>query len=77
VFHAVAVVLVTAAIANHTIVSLARASLMDRLRREVEEREHLGLHDALTGPPIHEMKIDKSFVPRVAADPRDRAAGGS
>jgi diguanylate cyclase (GGDEF)-like protein len=39
------------ALANHAAVSLARASLVDRLRREAEEKEHQALHDPLTGLP--------------------------
>jgi diguanylate cyclase (GGDEF)-like protein len=39
------------ALANHAGVSLARASLVDRLRREAEEKEHQALHDPLTGLP--------------------------
>jgi diguanylate cyclase (GGDEF)-like protein len=39
------------ALANHAGVSLARARLVDRLKREVAEKEHLALHDPLTGLP--------------------------
>jgi len=39
------------ALANHASVSLARAGLVDRLRQEVSEKEHLALHDPLTGLP--------------------------
>jgi diguanylate cyclase (GGDEF)-like protein len=39
------------AVGNHASVSLAKASLVDRLRREAEEKEYLALHDALTGLP--------------------------
>jgi diguanylate cyclase (GGDEF)-like protein len=39
------------ALANHAGVSLARASLVDRLRREAEAKEHQALHDPLTGLP--------------------------
>jgi diguanylate cyclase (GGDEF)-like protein len=37
------------ALASHASVSLARASLVDRLRKEAEEKEHQALHDPLTG----------------------------
>ncbi|HYN96855.1 MAG TPA: EAL domain-containing protein [Pilimelia sp.] len=39
------------ALANHASVSLAKASLVDRLRQEAEEKEYLALHDPLTGLP--------------------------
>jgi diguanylate cyclase (GGDEF)-like protein len=39
------------ALANHASVSLAKASLVDRLRREAEEKEYLALHDSLTSLP--------------------------
>ncbi len=39
------------ALANHASVALAKALLVDRLRYEVSEKEHLALHDALTGLP--------------------------
>jgi diguanylate cyclase (GGDEF)-like protein len=39
------------ALANHASVSLAKARLVDRLRQEVSEKEHLALHDPLTGLP--------------------------
>jgi diguanylate cyclase (GGDEF)-like protein len=39
------------ALANHAGVSLARASLVDRLRREAEAKQHQALHDPLTGLP--------------------------
>jgi diguanylate cyclase (GGDEF)-like protein len=39
------------ALANHASVALARAALVDELRHEVAEKEHLALHDTLTGLP--------------------------
>ncbi|RSM74185.1 GGDEF-domain containing protein [Actinoplanes sp. ATCC 53533] len=39
------------AMANHASVALANARLVDRLREEATEKEHLALHDALTGLP--------------------------
>jgi diguanylate cyclase (GGDEF)-like protein len=39
------------ALANHASVSLIRAGLLDQLRLEVAEKEHLALHDTLTGLP--------------------------
>jgi diguanylate cyclase (GGDEF)-like protein len=39
------------ALANHAGVALAKASLVDRLRREGAEKEHLALHDPLTDLP--------------------------
>jgi len=39
------------ALANHAGLSLAKAGLVDRLRTEVAEKEHLALHDPLTGLP--------------------------
>lgn len=39
------------ALANHASVSIANAALVDRLRREVEEKEYLALHDPMTGLP--------------------------
>jgi diguanylate cyclase (GGDEF)-like protein len=40
-----------AALGNHASVSLGRAGLVDRLRREVAEKEHLALHDSLSDLP--------------------------
>jgi diguanylate cyclase (GGDEF)-like protein len=37
------------ALANHASVSLAKARLLDELRREVAQKEHLALYDPLTG----------------------------
>ncbi|MCW2506822.1 MAG: hypothetical protein JWO79_5106 [Actinomycetia bacterium] len=37
------------ALANHASVSLANVQLVDKLRREATEKEHLALHDPLTG----------------------------
>ncbi|GIE35387.1 hypothetical protein Ait01nite_084320 [Actinoplanes italicus] len=39
------------AMANHAGVALANARLVDRLREEAVEKEHLALHDSLTGLP--------------------------
>ena len=39
------------ALANHASAALGRADLVDRLRREVEEKQHLSLHDTLSGLP--------------------------
>ena len=39
------------ALANHASVALSKATLVDRLRQEVTEKEHLALHDPLTGLP--------------------------
>ena len=39
------------AMANHASVALANARLVERLRDEVSEKEHLALHDPLTGLP--------------------------
>ena len=39
------------AMANHASVALANARLVSRLREEANEREHLALHDPLTGLP--------------------------
>jgi diguanylate cyclase (GGDEF)-like protein len=39
------------ALANHATVSLAKARLVDQLRLEVSEKEHLASHDALTDLP--------------------------
>ncbi|MGA5299772.1 putative bifunctional diguanylate cyclase/phosphodiesterase [Nucisporomicrobium flavum] len=39
------------AMANHASVALANARLVDRLRQEAVEKEHLALHDPLTGLP--------------------------
>ena len=39
------------AMANHASVALANARLVDRLREEAVEKEHLALHDSLTGLP--------------------------
>jgi diguanylate cyclase (GGDEF)-like protein len=47
------------ALANHASVSLVRASLVDRLRREAEEKEHQALHDALTGLPNRRQFQDR------------------
>ena len=47
------------AVANHAGAALGRADLVDRLRREADEREHLALHDPLSGLPnrrhFHEL----------------------
>jgi diguanylate cyclase (GGDEF)-like protein len=39
------------ALASHAGLSLVKSRLLDRLRVEVSEKEHLALHDALTGLP--------------------------
>ena len=38
-------------LANHSSVALENGRLVDRLSREVSEREHQAMHDALTGLP--------------------------
>ncbi|WP_338012117.1 putative bifunctional diguanylate cyclase/phosphodiesterase [Actinoplanes friuliensis] len=47
------------ALANHAGAALGRADLVDRLRREATEKEHLALHDTLSGLPnrryFHEL----------------------
>jgi len=47
------------ALANHAGAALGRAVLVDRLRREAAEKQHLSLHDQLTGLPnrryFHEL----------------------
>jgi diguanylate cyclase (GGDEF)-like protein len=48
--------------ANHAAAALGRAVLVDRLRREAAEKQHLSLHDQLTGLPnrryFHELLDD-------------------
>jgi diguanylate cyclase (GGDEF)-like protein len=39
------------ALANHASVAMSKATLVDRLREEVTEKEHLAQHDTLTGLP--------------------------
>jgi diguanylate cyclase (GGDEF)-like protein len=39
------------ALANHASAALGRADLVDRLRREAAEKQHLSLHDPLSGLP--------------------------
>jgi diguanylate cyclase (GGDEF)-like protein len=39
------------ALANHASVAMSKAMLVDRLRQEVTEKEHLAQHDPLTGLP--------------------------
>ncbi|MFI7540702.1 putative bifunctional diguanylate cyclase/phosphodiesterase [Actinoplanes sp. NPDC049599] len=47
------------AVANHAGAALGRADLVDRLRREADDRRHLALHDPLSGLPnrryFHEL----------------------
>jgi diguanylate cyclase (GGDEF)-like protein len=47
------------ALANHAGAALGRADLVDRLRREAAEKQHLALHDPLSGLPnrrhFHEL----------------------
>jgi diguanylate cyclase (GGDEF)-like protein len=47
------------AVANHAGAALGRADLVDRLRREAADRQHLSLHDPLSGLPnrrhFHEL----------------------
>ncbi len=47
------------ALGNHAGAALGRAVLVDRLRREAAEKQHLSLHDPLTGLPnrryVHEL----------------------
>jgi diguanylate cyclase (GGDEF)-like protein len=49
------------ALANHAGAALGRADLVDRLRREAAEKEHLALHDPLSGLPnrrhFHELLV--------------------
>jgi diguanylate cyclase (GGDEF)-like protein len=61
------------ALANHAGAALGRADLVDRLRREVAEKQHLALHDPLSGLPnrrhFHEL-LDAGL-----ADARTGASG--
>jgi diguanylate cyclase (GGDEF)-like protein len=47
------------ALANHAAAALGRADLVDRLRREAADKQHLALHDPLSGLPnrrhFHEL----------------------
>ncbi len=46
-------------LANHASVSIANATLMDRLREEAAEKEYQALHDTLTGLPNRTLFRDR------------------
>jgi diguanylate cyclase (GGDEF)-like protein len=55
------------AMANHASVSLANARLVDRLRQEAVEKEHLALHDPLTDLPNRRLwyrLLDAALAPQ-------------
>lgn len=58
-------------LANHLVVTLKNARLVERLRREAQEREHQALHDALTDLPNRRAflaEVDRAVPIREAAD---------
>ncbi len=58
------------ALGNHASASLGKAVLVDRLRREAAEKQHLALHDPLSGLPnrryFHEL-LDEAVTAATAA----------
>jgi diguanylate cyclase (GGDEF)-like protein len=61
------------ALANHASVSLANVQLVDRLRREATEKEHLALHDPLTG--LANRRQFQTLVDEALASSPERAVG--
>ena len=60
------------AMANHASVSLANARLVNRLRQEATEKEHLALHDPLTDLPNRRQLyrlLDAALTPEPHATP--------
>ena len=55
------------ALANHASVALSNATLVDRLRQEVTEKEHLAQHDPLTGLP-NRTRFNELVQEAVAGD---------
>jgi diguanylate cyclase (GGDEF)-like protein len=55
------------ALANHASVTLSKALLVDRLRQEVSEKEHLAQHDPLTGLP-NRTRFNELVEEAVAGD---------
>jgi diguanylate cyclase (GGDEF)-like protein len=60
------------AMANHASVSLANARLVDRLRQEATEKEHLALHDPLTDLP-NRRQLYRLLDAALAAEPQASA----
>ena len=60
------------AMANHASVSLANARLVDRLRQEAIEKEHLALHDPLTDLP-NRRQLHRLLDAALAAEPHASA----
>jgi diguanylate cyclase (GGDEF)-like protein len=53
------------ALGNHAGVALAKAQLVDKLRQEVAQKEHLALHDQLTGLPNRQQfqgRLERAVV---------------
>jgi len=55
------------ALANHASVAMSKAMLVDRLRQEVTEKEHLAQHDPLTGLP-NRTRFNELVEEAVAGD---------